>query len=64
MEECPHCKSIDGYYEKRIVSYCQYFDFEGEIIDASEFQKVRGGKNKYCENCNRDITKHFESKEK
>ncbi len=59
MTECPKCKSDEGYYEQMVVSFTQEIDFDGEPIDASEFQRVRGGKRKYCLNCNKDITKHF-----
>ena len=63
MIECPHCQ-CDSYYEKRLAKYVQYFDYEGQTTDASEFQKVSGGKRKYCQDCHRDITKHFrDSKE-
>ncbi len=57
-KECPRCQ-CKVYYEKRFSKYFQYFDFEGYATDASVFQKVSGGKRKYCQDCHKDLTKYF-----
>jgi hypothetical protein len=61
IDECPFCGSPDGYYDKNIVSYLQYFDFEGNPVLASENNHIKGGKRKYCADCERDITKDIET---
>ncbi len=53
---CPKCKGTMGYYEKIIMSYQQYFTFNGDIDFASENTRIKGGKRKYCAECDRDIT--------
>ena len=53
---CPFCKSTDGYYDKNITAFTQYFNFAHEPIVASEIRHVKGGKRKYCTSCDKDIT--------
>lgn len=56
---CPFCGSDDGFYDKNIVSYQQFYNYNCEPILASEIQHVKGGKHKFCINCEKNITKHL-----
>lgn len=52
------CGHHAGWFEKRCVSYEQYFDETGEATHASDILAAsRGGVRKYCCECSRDITR-------
>lgn len=53
---CPKCGEAHGWYEKLICKYDQFYGPDGEAIDASTIQRVRGGERRFCVNCHRDIT--------
>jgi len=61
---CPYCGSTDGYYEKIIQRYAQFYTFDNLPDCASEFVPVRGGDRKYCTSCNKDITKALKGGDK
>lgn len=56
VKPCPKCENIVGWYEKRVHAYDQYFHPDGEPSHAADGDS-RGGKQKFCYNCNRNITK-------
>jgi hypothetical protein len=56
VENCPRCGERTGWYEKRICKYIQLFAAEGEAVDASNMERVRGGDRRYCASCHKDIT--------
>lgn len=53
---CPKCKAFNGWFEKRVQSYRQYFDLNGNATHATDEGFNRGGKRKYCSECGREIT--------
>jgi hypothetical protein len=54
---CPQCKEAHGWWERRQQSYKQYYVANGDPSHASDGEGVgRGGRRKYCYECNRDIT--------
>lgn len=53
---CSRCGQIKGWYEKRVCKYTQYFEANGESLDASNMERVRGGDRCYCNSCDKDIT--------
>lgn len=55
LEKCPYCESVDGYYERWCQSYIDYFNFDGSHQEAGEFTSAWGGKNKYCQKCNKKL---------
>lgn len=56
-QDCPTCKAKYGWWEKRQQSYGQYFLPNGVASHATDGHGVgRGGRRKYCYECNRDIT--------
>lgn len=56
---CPGCKEAVGWWEKRVTSWAQYYMANGKVSHASDNldSNGRGGRRKFCYNCNRDITK-------
>jgi hypothetical protein len=52
---CPHCGGVSGYYDRNVVSYTQFYEWDGRPIDASEMNHVRGGRAKYCEDCGKRV---------
>ena len=59
--ECPFCGGESGYYYKVIESRMLLMTWEGEGIEGSEPETVRGMKNRHCIDCDRDITKKVRS---
>lgn len=53
---CPKCGTTSGWYEKRISKYIQMFEPNGEAIDASNIERIRGGARCFCLSCDKDIT--------
>ncbi|OKS78775.1 hypothetical protein PsaNZ64_00395 [Pseudomonas syringae pv. actinidiae] len=53
---CPRCGQLAGWYEKRVCKYIQLFEVDGEAVDASNMERVRGGDRRYCAGCHKDIT--------
>ena len=53
---CPKCGSQSGWYEKRICKYIQFFEPNGESLDAGNMERVRGGDRRFCLSCSKDIT--------
>lgn len=53
---CPRCGQSEGWYEKRVCKYMQFFEANGEAYDASNMERVSGGKVRYCMGCHKDIT--------
>lgn len=54
---CPRCGFNHGWFERRIKSYQQHFQSDGEVSHASDGNYIRrGGKRKYCCECSKDIT--------
>lgn len=53
---CPRCGQSEGWYEKRVCKYLQYFEADGEVFDASNMERVSGGEVRYCMGCHRNIT--------
>jgi DNA-directed RNA polymerase subunit RPC12/RpoP len=54
--ECPYCGSKDGYFERFVVKYRQDYTWESVGDFASEYDYVKGGIKKYCQECSRDVT--------
>lgn len=54
---CPYCKGTGGFYEKLIERRSYYYEWDGCPDGASENDVVRGGENRYCSDCHRDVTK-------
>lgn len=53
---CSKCGSHQGWYEKRVCKYLQFFEANGAVYDAGTMERVRGGERRFCMGCNRDIT--------
>ena len=54
---CPKCGNTYGWWEKRCQSYFQYFDEIGKPTHSADGETMgRGGKRKFCSECNKDIT--------
>jgi len=56
---CPFCNSDAGYYTKQVVRFIQHHEFDKSDTCAGESRHVSGGKVKYCEKCNKNITKYL-----
>lgn len=59
MKQCPKCGGSSGYYENKIMHYRQQMTWSNVPTDFIE-TNVRGGKLKYCSNCNFNVTKYIE----
>lgn len=59
---CPKCKEICGWWEKINTSYHQYYtpDGNGDFVDDQTSGYGRGGKVKFCFQCNKIITDRIE----
>lgn len=53
---CPKCGDTAGWYEKRVCKYLQFFEPNGDVCDAGNIERVRGGDRRFCMGCNKDIT--------
>ena len=53
---CPKCGAHSGWYEKRICKYIQFFEPNGDALDAGNMERVRGGDRRFCLSCTKDIT--------
>lgn len=61
---CRKCKTVHGWYEKRTMSYEQYFTSDGQASHVADSKGFGGGgKRKYCYECGTDITECVESVE-
>lgn len=58
LTKCPKCNLDTGYYIKYIVSMKQCYTFKHVPDGFFEELPHRGGTRKYCQECNKDITKH------
>lgn len=56
VEPCPRCGSQGGWFEKRVCKYIQFFEPNGEALDAGNMERVRGGDRRFCLSCTKDIT--------
>ena len=56
IKDCPKCKAKKGWFEKRTMSYEQYFDASGDPSHMADDRRTSGGKRKYCFDCRKDIT--------
>lgn len=56
VERCTKCGNHQGWYEKRVCKYIQFFEANGDAFDAGNMERVRGGERRFCIGCNRDIT--------
>ena len=45
----------DWFYERWCQNYIDYFNFDGSHQEAGEFTSAWGGKNKYCQKCNKKL---------
>lgn len=55
LSACSKCKAKNGWYEKRVHYGLQFFDSDGtpsHWVDGNS----RGGKRKFCYECDKDIT--------
>jgi len=55
IKPCPWCGNKSGWFEKHVTSGQQYFYADGQPSHFCD-EYTRGGKRKYCADCNRDIT--------
>ena len=62
MNSCPKCGGTNGYFDKNIVKFQQFFSFDGVPLDASEMQHVKGGQQKFCADCFKRINIETEQK--
>jgi len=58
---CPKCGSTAGWYEKRVCKYIQFFEPNGDSLDAGNMERVRGGDRRFCLSCSRDITDQIQA---
>jgi hypothetical protein len=57
---CPKCHGHAGYYEKWVEVRTYFYTFQGEGEgEADDPSAINGGKRKYCQECNADITKRL-----
>ena len=56
IKPCQRCAKTDGWFEKRVTAWRQYYDEAGEPTHIAEDRRIRGGVRKFCINCNADIT--------
>ena len=56
VKPCPRCKAILGWFENRVLYGDQFFDADGSASHFSDKGVSRGGRRKYCYECERDIT--------
>lgn len=56
VSPCSRCGCHQGWYEKRVCKYIQFFEANGEPFDAGNMERVRGGQRRFCMGCNKDIT--------
>lgn len=54
-DKCPACGHLDGWFEKRVLAYRQYFDAEGQPTHTVNGDP-HGGIQKLCSNCHYDIS--------
>lgn len=57
---CPKCGALDGWFEKRVCKYNQIYEASGEVFDATNMERIRGGERKFCNSCDRDITEQVQ----
>lgn len=57
--KCPFCDGTYGYYYKAVVSHRVYLYWDGTNSHSPEPEPVSGMKNRYCGDCNRDVTKRI-----
>ena len=60
---CRRCGKLAGWYEKRVCKYLQFFEPDGESLDASNMERVRGGDVRYCMSCHANITDKIQRQE-
>ena len=54
---CPRCGSEDGFYDISIQRFQFNYKWDGESDGATEPDEIRGGKRRYCQECDCDVTK-------
>jgi hypothetical protein len=55
-QPCSRCGELEGWYEKRVSKYLQFFDADGQSCYAGNMERVSGGTRCYCTSCHKDIT--------
>ena len=60
MNKCPHCQGKQGFYEKRVCTYTQYFDWGKLPIIASEMERTLHRNIQYCMDCNKKVEGIYE----
>ena len=58
--QCPKCGESAGFYDLSLHKHQQSYTFAGEA-DNCEVTFSRGGKRKFCNECDADITAYVES---
>lgn len=57
-EKCPHCGGRWGVVTHATVKYSEMYDWASGEYDSGEVgDRVSGGKNLYCSQCGKDVTK-------
>ena len=63
MDKCPFCNSKAGYRINTVERLVAWYEWDGAAIDTT-LEWISGGKQCYCIDCDKIVTKYIEDDER